>query len=197
MARLSSAKWGLAYGQSRLVEPGLRSRCHVRFPSTKNSSLSGDQSIRTRTLEILHDVNLSASRPRDVSDVVAEGPEGGPRAEITWYLEPRLPAPVLNLDLALRCKAPRGDTAVAVLARGGVEHPVTELDVFGRVDVALQLVVIRVAGSLDIPRAAVERLEPRAVKVVTKEVLPCRLHGRCERAWRGLRWRPRGRGRWR
>ena len=30
-----------------MVEPGLRSRCHVLFPFTKNSSLSGDQSIRT------------------------------------------------------------------------------------------------------------------------------------------------------
>eukprot|EP00964_Phaeocystis_antarctica_P063546 scaffold38150_cov65-Phaeocystis_antarctica.AAC.8 len=47
MARLSSAKWGLSYGQSTLVEPGLRSRCHVRSPLTKNSSLSGDQSMRT------------------------------------------------------------------------------------------------------------------------------------------------------
>jgi len=52
-----------------------------------------------------------------------------------------------------------------------MKHPVAQKDVLGRVDVALQLVIpAAIAVDLDVPRAAIERLEPCAVKVVSKEV---------------------------
>eukprot|EP00964_Phaeocystis_antarctica_P005210 scaffold2845_cov48-Phaeocystis_antarctica.AAC.1 len=36
--------------------------------------------IRWSALEVLHDVDLPASRPRDVPDVVTKGPKRGPGA---------------------------------------------------------------------------------------------------------------------
>ena len=155
---------GEAAGQRGVRSPGVLGRVGSRVDALARA-------IGWSALKVLHDVDLPAGRPRDVSDVVAECPKCGPGAQHTRNLEPRLPTSICNLDLALRRKAARGDAAVALPASSDMKHPVAQKDVLGRVDVALQLVIpAAIAVDLDVPRAAIERLEPCAVKVVSKEV---------------------------
>ena len=162
---MGQVEWfGVASWQRGVRSPGVLGRVGGRVDALARA-------IRWSALEVLHDVDLAASRPGDVPDVVAEGPKRGPRAKHTRNLEPCLPTSIRYLDLTLRRKAPRGDAAVALLASSDVKHPVAQEDVVGRVDVALQLVIpAAVAVDFDVPRAAIEGLESRAVKVVTEEV---------------------------
>ena len=75
-----------------------------------------------------------------------------------------------------------------------MQHAAAQHDVVGRVGVALQLVVsAAVAVYLDVPRAAIERLEPGTVEVVAKEIRlrhwRRHLHWRCHHHWRrDLHW---------
>ena len=162
---------GEAARQRGVRSPGVLGRVGSRVDALARA-------IRWSALEVLHDVDLPAGRPRDFSDVVAECPKCGPGAQHTRNLEARLPTSICDLDLSLRCQAARGDAAVALPASSDVKHPVAQKDVLGRVDVALQLVIpASIAVGLDVPRATIEN---GAVEVVAEQ-------GR----------RRRGRARWR
>eukprot|EP00964_Phaeocystis_antarctica_P108750 scaffold73279_cov61-Phaeocystis_antarctica.AAC.2 len=202
MARLSSAKWGLAYGQSLLVEPASRSRCHVRLPSTENCSLSGDQSMRT-----VWNLLKSSGSEQPPANAVPVPQE----CAVEWATE-LMPSPAEHFrsvsaepDVAgggrrkfsMMSISPQAGQATSPMSWPSVHHAGQVPSTPGtlsrasqrpyaistlpcvlrrpeviRPSLSLRALVVpaSVAVGLDVPRAAIERLEPRTVKVVTEEI---------------------------